>query len=56
MFKTYEDRREAALKKYREVEARFPKTGAAILARLAEGSLLLDKHEPDPARSPPSPK
>lgn len=49
MFKTYELRREAALAKYREVQARFPKTGAAILARLAEGSLLLDKHEPDPA-------
>ncbi|MDB4936197.1 MAG: putative lipoprotein [Labilithrix sp.] len=49
MFKTYDDRRESALKKYREVESRFPKSGAAILARLAEGSLLLDKHEPDPA-------
>jgi predicted negative regulator of RcsB-dependent stress response len=49
MFKTYELRREAALGKYREVETRFPKTGAAILARLAEGSLLLDKHEPDQA-------
>ena len=49
LFKTYDDRREAALKKYREVESRFPKTAAAILARLAEGSLLLDKHEPDPA-------
>ena len=49
MFKTYDLRREAALAKYREVETRFPKTGAAILARLAEGSLLLDKHEPDPA-------
>jgi predicted negative regulator of RcsB-dependent stress response len=49
MFKTFELRREAALTKYREVETRFPKTGAAILARLAEGSLLLDKHEPDPA-------
>jgi hypothetical protein len=49
MFKTFEERRESALKKYREVESRFPKSGAAILARLAEGSLLLDKHEPDPA-------
>jgi hypothetical protein len=49
LFKTFDDRRESALKKYREVESRFPKTGAAILARLAEGSLLLDKHEPDPA-------
>ena len=49
VFKTYEDRREAALKKYREVQTRFPKTGAAILSRLAEGSLLLDKREADPA-------
>lgn len=49
MFKTYELRRESALAKYREVETKFPKTGAAILARLAEGSLLLDKHEPDQA-------
>ena len=49
MFKTYDERRESALKKYREVQSRFPKTGAAILARLAEGSLLLDKHEADPA-------
>jgi hypothetical protein len=49
LFKTFDDRREAALKKYREVESRFPKTGAAILARLAEGSLLLDKHDADTA-------
>ncbi len=49
MFKTFDDRREAALKKYRDVQTRFPKTGAAILARLAEGSLLLDKREADPA-------
>ena len=49
MFKTYDERRESALKKYREVQSRFPKTGAAILARLAEGSLLLDKREADPA-------
>ncbi len=48
-FKTYEERRESALKKYREVESKYPKTGAAILSRLAEGSLLLDKHEADPA-------
>ncbi|MBX3192097.1 MAG: hypothetical protein KF819_34220 [Labilithrix sp.] len=48
-FKTFDDRREAALKKYREVQAQFPKTGAAILARLSEGSLLLDKREADGA-------
>jgi hypothetical protein len=49
VFKTYDDRREAALKKYREVQAQFPKTGAAILSRMAEGSLLLDKRDPDGA-------
>jgi hypothetical protein len=49
MFKTFDDRREAALKKYRDVQSKFPKTGAAILSRLAEGSLLLDKREADPA-------
>lgn len=48
-FKTVEDRRTAALKQYREVESKFPGTGAAILARLAEGSLLLDKREADNA-------
>ncbi|MDB4943830.1 MAG: putative lipoprotein [Labilithrix sp.] len=48
-FKTFEARRESALGKYREIESKFPKTGAAILARLAEGSLLLDKREPDAA-------
>lgn len=49
MFKTFDARRDAALTKYRELQSRFPKTGAAILARLAEGSLLLDKREADPA-------
>jgi hypothetical protein len=49
MFKTFEERREAALKKYRDVQSKFPKTGAAILSRLAEGSLLLDKREADAA-------
>lgn len=51
VFKTGEERREAALRKYRDVTTRFPGTGAATLARLAEGSLLLDKREPDPAAS-----
>ncbi len=46
IFKTFEARRDAALEKYRDVEKKFPKTGAAILARLAEGSLLLDKRDP----------
>jgi len=49
IFKTFDERRESALKKYREVQDKFPKTGAAILARLAEGSLLLDKHDADGA-------
>jgi hypothetical protein len=49
VFKTTADLREAALKQYREVETKFPGTGAAFLARLSEGSLLLDKHEPDGA-------
>lgn len=49
MFKTVELRREAAIKGYRDVQSQFPKTGAAILSRLAEGSLLLDKREPDNA-------
>jgi predicted negative regulator of RcsB-dependent stress response len=44
-FKTFEARRDAALEKYRQVEQKFPRTGAAILARLAEGSLLLDKKD-----------
>lgn len=49
LFKTAEERREAALKAYKEVETKFPKTGAAILARLSEGSILLDKHDADGA-------
>lgn len=49
MFKTFDERRDSALKKYREVEEQYPKTAAALLARLAEGSLLLDKREPDKA-------
>lgn len=48
-FKTFDARREAALKQYREVETKFPKTGAAILSRLAEASLLLDSKDADGA-------
>jgi hypothetical protein len=48
-FKTFDDRRAAALKQYKEVQAKFPGTGAAILSRLAEGSLLLDKRDADGA-------
>jgi hypothetical protein len=42
-FKTEADKRAAALAKYRDVESRFPGTGAAILARLAEAGILLDQ-------------
>ncbi len=49
IFKTSDDRREAALAGYRDVESKYKGTGAAILARLAEGSLLLDKEDPDGA-------
>lgn len=48
-FKTYEERRDATIKKYKEVEEKYAGTGAAILARLAEGSLLLDKRDADGA-------
>ncbi len=41
-FKSATDRTQAALAKYRDVESKFPGTGAAILARLSEGGLLLD--------------
>lgn len=41
-FKTAAARRDAALAKYREVESKYAGTGAAYLARLAEGGLLLD--------------
>jgi hypothetical protein len=41
-FKSVAERRDAALAKYRTVESKYAGTGAATLARLAEGSLLLD--------------
>jgi hypothetical protein len=44
-FKTAAERRDAAIAKYREVESKFAGTGAAILARLAEGGLLLDQSD-----------
>jgi predicted negative regulator of RcsB-dependent stress response len=49
VFKTYEARREAALAKYRAVVAQHAGTGAAMLARLGEASILLDKREADAA-------
>ena len=41
-FKSAADRRDTALTKYRAVEAKYGGTGSAILARLAEGGILLD--------------
>jgi hypothetical protein len=41
-FKSAAERRDAAIAKYREVQSKYPGTGAALLAQLAEGSLLLD--------------
>ncbi len=48
-YKTFADRQNAALAQYRDLASKFPRTGAAILARLAEGSLLLDKRDADGA-------
>jgi hypothetical protein len=44
-FKSVGDRRSAALARYRQVESKYPGTGAAILARLAEAGVLLDQGE-----------
>jgi hypothetical protein len=41
-FKSAAERRDAAIAKYRDVQSKYPGTGAAMLAQLAEGSLLLD--------------
>jgi tetratricopeptide (TPR) repeat protein len=49
VFKTAEEKRDTALAKHREVQSKYPGTGAAYLARLAEGSLLLDKGDADGA-------
>lgn len=48
-FATVEARNASALSKYREVSSKYKGTGAAILARLAEGSLLLDGKDADGA-------
>lgn len=48
-FKTYDERRDSALAKYRDVSSKYSSTGAATLARLGEGALLLDKRETDGA-------
>jgi hypothetical protein len=49
VFKTEAERRDAAIAKYRDVETKYKGTGAAYLARLEEGSLLLDKGDLDGA-------
>ena len=49
VFKTEADRSDAALAKYRDVESKYKGTGAAYLARLEEGALLLDKGDLDGA-------
>ena len=49
VFKSVEEKREAALVSYRKVTASHAGTGAAILARLGEAGVLLDKREWDPA-------
>ena len=41
-FKTSAERRDAAIAQCRTLESKYPGTGAAILARLSEASLLLD--------------
>jgi hypothetical protein len=50
-FKTAAERRDAALAKYRDVESKYAGTGAAILARLGEASLLLDSGDAKTARA-----
>jgi len=49
IFKTADERREAALKQYRDVVTKYRGTGAAILARLSEASILLDTRDADGA-------
>jgi len=49
VFKTEAERRDAALAKYKDVETKYKGTGAAYIARLEEGSLLLDKPDLDGA-------
>ena len=48
-FATAKLRSEDALKKFRDVQSKYPGTGAAILARLAEGSVHLDLHDAEAA-------
>jgi len=51
VFKSAEERRDTALATYRKVTSSYAGTGAAILARLGEAGLLLDKRDWDGALS-----
>jgi len=45
VFKSADEKRDTALASYRKVASSYPGTGAAILARLGEAGLLLDKRD-----------
>jgi hypothetical protein len=47
VFKSIDEKRETALASYRKVTTAHPGTGAAILARMGEAGILLDKREWD---------
>jgi tetratricopeptide (TPR) repeat protein len=49
VFKSVDERRDTALASYRKVTAAYPGSGAAILARLGEAGVLLDKRNWDGA-------
>ncbi len=49
VFKSAEERNDTALASYRKVTSSYPGSGAAILARLGEGGILLDKRNWDGA-------
>jgi hypothetical protein len=49
VFKSVDERRDTALASYRKVTSTYPGSGAAILARLGEAGVLLDKRNWDGA-------
>lgn len=49
VFKSVDERRDTALASYRKVTSSYPGSGAAILARLGEAGVLLDKRNWDGA-------
>jgi hypothetical protein len=49
VFKSLDERRDTALASYRKVTSSYPGSGAAILARLGEAGVLLDKRNWDGA-------